>query len=113
KKQAACMIETGVNNILGVYRTDTLYDPSYPNKTAKGKCESNSQQCMEVKLLISMFWTRSTGCKSGSTPPCAVEGRTFGFLPAYWFMPFGNNNTYYNGYVINDGQSYAPQMPWY
>jgi hypothetical protein len=27
-KQAACMIEIGVNNILGVYRTDTFYNPS-------------------------------------------------------------------------------------
>jgi hypothetical protein len=52
----------------------------------------------------------STGCKSTSLPPCVVQPRPFGVLPLKWNTSYG---AYYNGFVINDGGSYAPQMPWY
>jgi hypothetical protein len=64
-----CMIETGINNVLGIYRTDTLYDQTDTKIMAATKCQSsshpNSQPCIEVKLELSNFWTRSAG-----TPPC-------------------------------------------
>ena len=47
-QQADCMIEIGVNNILGIYRIDTPYDPKYPNTYAKGKCQSNLQPVVYV-----------------------------------------------------------------
>jgi Di-haem oxidoreductase, putative peroxidase len=103
-----CMIETGVNNILGVFRTDTPYVQTDPKITAAAYCKS--QSCIEVRLQASMFWTRSAGCKSTSTPPCVVQPRPFGVLPLKWNTNYG---AYYKGYVINDGGSYAPQMPWY
>jgi hypothetical protein len=59
--QEDCMIETGINNILGTLRTDTLYNPLDPKIKAAKECQSNSQPCIEVKLELSSFWTRSTG----------------------------------------------------
>jgi CxxC motif-containing protein (DUF1111 family) len=96
-----CMIETGINNILGVYRTDTPYDPTDPRITAAKECQ-NSQPCMEVKLGLSSFWTRSTGAA------IELQPRPFGTEPPT--APYGAN---YGGYVITDGSTYAPQMPWY
>jgi hypothetical protein len=112
-----CMIETGIMNILGIYRTDTPY-------TLAAKCYSNltpPQSCIEVRLQASMFWTQAAGCASTSTPPippCTVRPRVFGVLPQQWATIYGPSpvppgGTYYKGYVINDGGSYAPQMPWY
>jgi CxxC motif-containing protein (DUF1111 family) len=110
QKRAACMIETGVNNILGTYRTDTPYSPGNSKIIAATYC--NSQPCIEVKLQASMFWTRSTGCFNPMlTPPC-LQARPFGTLPLQWFTPYGNG-AYYKGLVFNDGSSYVPQMPWY
>src|SRR5271169_3798327 len=48
----ACMIETGINNILGIYRTDTPYDPADPKIKAATECQ-HSQPCIEVKLELS------------------------------------------------------------
>jgi hypothetical protein len=109
QKQAACMIETGVNNILGTYRTDTLYDQANSKITAATYCKS--QLCIEVRLQASMFLTRSTGgCFNPKlTPPC-LQARPFGVLPLNWNTDYG---AYYKGLVFNDGSSYVPQMPWY
>jgi hypothetical protein len=109
------MIELGINNILGIYRTDTLYnlqDSRFkdPTNTAATKCQDKSQPCIQVKLDLSMFWTRNTGdCdklvpSNPSNPPCLQR------------RPFGNDNLgdpNYGGYVITDGTTYAPKMPWY
>jgi hypothetical protein len=95
-----CMIETGINNILGIYRTDTLYDKTDPKIMAADECQ-HSQPCIEVKLQLSDFWTRST------TSGIQLQPRPFGMeIP-------DSNGVYYPGYVITDGSTYAPQMPWY
>jgi hypothetical protein len=110
-----CMIETGINSILGIYRTDTFYDPTDTKITAARRCQTNSltppcattplclvsQPCMEVKLALAMFWTRSD-----------AAGSVLQLQP----RPFGNDlqaDPNYGGYVITDGTTYAPQMPWY
>jgi hypothetical protein len=36
-----CMIETGIINILGTYRTDTPYDPNDPKIKAAQRCVTN------------------------------------------------------------------------
>jgi hypothetical protein len=137
--QARCMIETGINNIVGVLRTDTLYNPMDPLITAARRCVPNFSvanptpcpkttvtycppnaadplACIEVKLALSMFWTRSDD----------AANRTLTLDP----MPFGTEpngecpppspvppncipRAYYGGYVITDGSTYVPQMPWY
>jgi CxxC motif-containing protein (DUF1111 family) len=95
-----CMIEAGINNILGISRTDTPYDPTDPKITAATECQ-HSQPCIEVKLQLSDFWTRSTGSA------IQLQPRPFGMeIP-------DSNGVYYPGYVITDGTTYAPQMPWY
>jgi hypothetical protein len=94
-----CMIEVGIVNILGTYRTDTPY--------TQAKCQSNltpPQRCIEVKLDLAMFWQ----CNDDDSKNCSgikLQPRKFGndYLGA---GPFG-------GYVINDGTTYAMQMPWY
>jgi hypothetical protein len=97
----------GINNILGIYRTDTPYNTRETKIQLAQECQNRQQPCIEARLQASMFWSRSTGCQS--TPPCA-QPRPFGILPLTWNTDYG---AYYKGYVINDGGSYAPQMPWY
>jgi hypothetical protein len=111
-----CMIEVGVVNILGAYRIDTPYNPA----PAATRCQTGSitppcattplclasQPCIEVKLELAMFWQcnddDSTNC-SGVT----LQPRKFGndYL--------NNGKGPFGGYVINDGTTYAMQMPWY
>jgi hypothetical protein len=119
--QARCMIETGINSIMGIDRTDTLYDYNNANTTIKTAtrclpnplnygvpcnktllyCQDpslpNSLPCIEVKLALSMYWNRGSD---------AVVQRPIGTEP-----PISPSN--YGGYVITDGTTYAPQMPWY
>ncbi len=115
------MIEIGVNSILGIRRTDTPYSQGDSKITAATYCKStshpNSQPCIEVKLDLSMFWTRITGAcdtrvpSNPSTPPC-LQPRPFGVEPAQ--PPYSSYiGPDYGGYVITEGTTYAPQMPWY
>ena len=96
---SACMIEYGINNILGTLRTDTLYSPHDARIRAARECRDPSLPCIEVMLELSSFWTRSTG--SGA----ALQPRPFGREP--------DVDGFYDGYTITDGSTYAPQMPWY
>lgn len=73
--QPACMIEAGINNILGILRTDTPYNPTDSKIKAAQECENNSLPCIEVKLGLSSFWTRSTGAA------IALQPRPFGTEP--------------------------------
>jgi CxxC motif-containing protein (DUF1111 family) len=105
--QDNCMLELGINNILGMLRTDTPYDPKDPKISAAKECKDPALPCIEVRLELSSFWTRSTN--SG----VALLPRPFGTEPQ---RPSPSNppfNAYYGGYVITDGSTYAPQMPWY
>ena len=52
-------------------------------------------------MELSNFWTRST------TSGIQLQPRPFGTEPP------GSDGVYYPGYVITDGSTYAPQMPWY
>ena len=100
----ACMIETGINNILGTQRTDTPYSTTDPKIMAATECQQ-SPPCIEVKLELSSFWTRSTGSA------ITLQQRPFGTEPPTQSNPGGY--PYYGGYAITDGTTYAPQMPWY
>ena len=102
-----CMIEVGVNNIIGMLRTDTLYSPQDPMIKAANECQDPTLPCIEVKLQLSSFWSRSTDSSVvllqrplGTEPPVAD-----GLIPSTADL--------YNGYVITDGSTYGPQMPWY
>jgi CxxC motif-containing protein (DUF1111 family) len=105
-----CMIELGINNILGMHRIDTLYDPMDDRIKNADECKNASQvagsspACIEVMLKLSSFWTR------GSNSGIALQARPFGDEgePAD-----GMGITNYLGYVITEGSTYAPQMPWY
>jgi len=98
-----CMLEFGINNVLGMLRTDTLYaTQNNPKITTAAECQDTSQPCIEVMLQLSSFWTRSTG--SG----VELVARPFGTEPKT-----GPYNANYGGYVITDGSTYGPQMPWY
>lgn len=99
-QEPACMLELGVNNVLGMLRTDTQYAANDPKIQAATECRDPSLPCIEVRLTLASFWTRSTGSEAALLP------RPFGTEP-----PDANN--YYGGYTITDGSSYAPQMPWY
>ncbi len=71
-KQEDCMLELGVNNILGMLRTDTLYAPQDPKIKAAPSARIRALPCIEVMLELSSFWTRSTGSA------VALQPRPFG-----------------------------------
>src|SRR5579863_15109 len=97
--QEECMLEAGINNILGMHRIDTAYDPQDQKIKAAPECKDAALPCIEVRLELSSFWTRSTGSDIALLP------RPFGTEPP--------DREFYGGYVITDGSTYAPQMPWY
>ena len=103
-KRADCMIEIGVTNILGMLRTDTPYASDDTRIMAAKECEDKNLPCIEVKLELSNFWTSSENGLRKFGP------RLFGTEPPTKPL-FGTN--VYGGYVITDGSTYAPQMPWY
>ena len=128
-----CMIETGINSILGIKRTDTLYDPNSPLITAATRCQpnfipstpctktlkycqDNSLPCIEVKLALSMFWTRSDdgANKTLTLDPLPFGTEPIGSCPPPTPVPANCIvGAYYGGFVITDGSTYAAQMPWY
>ena len=66
--QPACMVETGVVNILGTRRTDTPYNPNDPLIRAKTYCQI--LPCIEVKLQLSSYRTPEHGqrnCTNGGS----------------------------------------------
>lgn len=91
-----CMIETGVINILGYHRIDTLYDPGDDRIKNAAECAAPNA-CTEVRLEVSNFEARSTG--SGVALAPQTIGR-FADQPVY------------GGFYITDGSTYAPQMLW-
>ena len=104
-KDSECMLKVGVNNVLGVRRTDTLFDTSDPRIKAAEECQDSKSPCIEVKLQLSSFWTQT---EDGSLAP-----RVFGTEPQQSPPGHPGLNGYYGGYTVTDGTTYAPQMPWY
>jgi CxxC motif-containing protein (DUF1111 family) len=96
---ADCMIEVGVNNVLGMQRVDTPYAP-FPQNKVPDECKDASQPCIEVLLHLSNFYAKSSG---GNV---ALAKRVFG--PA---LPDSRGD--FSAYTVSDGSTYAPQMPWF
>src|SRR5262249_9477360 len=46
--EADCMLEYGIVNVLGMLRTDTLYDPTDPKIQAAKECGDPALPCVEV-----------------------------------------------------------------
>ena len=97
------MIEIGVTNIVGTYRSDTKYDPDDSNiKNAKiGEtpyCQDPKLPCIEVKLEVSNWWAQPSG--STLTPGVNTLNKQL----------FGNEkdaDNYPDGFVLTDG-SFTP-----
>ncbi len=102
-----CMVEIGINNILGALRIDTRYDRRDPKIKAADYCQDPELPCIEVMLELSSFWTRGTG-ELLPRRPIDLQPRPFGTEP-----PTGDKGDVYGGYAITDGTTYAPQMPWF
>ena len=101
-KPEDCMLETGINNILGIFRTDTPYDPLDPKIKAAKECQDPALPCIEVMLELSSFWTRSKGSAIELQPRPLGPGNAVARLVATC-----------NGVRHLDGSTYAAQMPWY
>ncbi|HKT79737.1 MAG TPA: di-heme oxidoredictase family protein [Vicinamibacterales bacterium] len=97
-----CMLEVGIRNILGMYRTDTPYtDLKAPAAPECSNAEYNLP-CIQVTLDLHSYSTEPVGNE------VKLVARKFGTEPQH-----GYKNQEYGGYVITDGSIYAPQMPWY
>ena len=105
--EADCMVEYGVVNVLGVFRTDTPYDPSDPKIKAAPECQDPSMPCVEVALELSSWWSRVGGAG------VVLEKQPFGKEPGKQDNLNPSTPSDYGGFVITDGSTYAPQMPWY
>lgn len=104
----ACMIELGVVNVIGMLRTDTPYSAQDAKIKAANECQDPTLPCIEVKLAISSFWAQRAA--SGVV---TMQPRPLGKEPAVSDGLVPPLNSLYNGYVITDGSTYGPQMPWY
>jgi len=100
--EARCMLEVGVNNILGMRRTDRPYDPTKDSTPTKpgvkdaAECKDATLPCIEVMLTVANYYYTKVG--DGIDRVSRV---------------FGSDQPPYPGYNITDGTTYAPQMPWY
>jgi CxxC motif-containing protein (DUF1111 family) len=94
--EEACMIETGVINILGYHRIDTLYDPDDQRIKNAAEC-APPNQCTEVRLEVSNFQASSMGSTAALVPQ-----KIGSFL----------RQPVYGGFYITDASTYAPQMLW-
>ena len=101
------MLEYGVVNVLGVLRTDTPYDPTDAKIKDAAECQDPSLPCIEVALELSSWWSRVGG------KGVELQKQTFGKEPAKQDNLNPSTPSDYGGFVITDGSTYAPQMPWY
>ena len=106
---ARCMLEFGVNNVLGMRRTDRLYDPTKNSTPTKPgvkdaeECKDPTLPCIEVMLTVANYYYTKVGDGIGRV------SREFG--PDLPDLP--PEKGLYSKYNINDGTTYAPQLPWY
>jgi CxxC motif-containing protein (DUF1111 family) len=138
--QARCMIETGINNIVGTLRTDTPYVSNDPLITAAKRCQPPASlvpvyDTVNTSLVVSFKCSSPnppSNCPDLSVPsfpqPC-IEVQLQ--LASYWTRSYdgttlnleqrpigdeccGNLGTFnFGGFVLTDGTTYAPQFPWY
>jgi hypothetical protein len=133
RSPASCMIETGISSIVGIDRTDTLYDwtnatitgatrcPSLANYNLGGECTNDNNK----KTLPYCDNPQSPKLPSPNNLPC-IEVRLE--LSMYWSRgsnvlvqrPFGNEWSlpsilppYNTGVVLSDGTAYGQQVSWY
>ena len=48
--QEDCMLELGINNVLGMRRTDTLYHPQDPRIESARECQDPTLPCMSTSV---------------------------------------------------------------
>jgi Di-haem oxidoreductase, putative peroxidase len=131
-QQSDCMIETGINSIVGVDRTDTLYDWTNAAITGATRCPSSASYNVG-ECTITNGKKTIPYCDNPSTPklpppnnlPCIEVRLEFSM---YWSRgnnvlvqrPFGNEWSvppdappYNTGVVISDGTAYGQQVAWY
>ena len=106
-KEPDCMLEYGVVNVLGVLRTDTPYDTTDTKIKDATECQDPSMPCIEVALELSSWWSRVGGTG------VVLQKQPFGKEPAKQDHLTPSTPSDYGGFVITDGSTYAPQMPWY
>ena len=56
KEKARCMLQYGIVNVMGMERTDTLYDSG----KAPANCPDTNKDCVEVKLKVQRFHSNTT-----------------------------------------------------
>lgn len=108
-KQAKCMLEVGVTNVLGMKRIDTPYAKAGAIKDAP-ECQDPDLPCTEVMIRVANFYAKSGGGKVALAPRIFGDGVC---RDDPWNPPPEGGCVYDKGYTISDGTTYAPQMPWY
>jgi Di-haem oxidoreductase, putative peroxidase len=125
KAQARCMINTGVTSVFGFSRTDTPYKQTDLLITAAKRCNAvdpmGTGKCTVTPFTYCLGATQTPGAPAPSQACIQVMLQISGWsdqkTPSGVGLAkrtFGNDyQTPFNGVVITDSNSYAPQMPWY
>jgi hypothetical protein len=131
---ARCMIETGINNIISTFRTDTPYKQA--DVAAVKRCQFPDHLVpvydqINTSLVIAFACSNPNSgfnCPdaSSSPPQPCIEVKLQ--LASYWSRsydgttlkldqrPIGDENLgvgNFGSFVLTDGTTFGPQMPWY
>ena len=110
-QRSRCMLRYGIVNIMGMHRTDTLYDPA--KDTIPANCPDTKDDCVEVKLKVQRFHTatrNSAGFEADvirnnryvSPDKIIVDGK---LVPKFSVISLG--------YAITEATMFTPWLPWY
>jgi len=97
-ERARCILRYGIVNVMGLHRTDTLYNA---DEAPQGQdCQAGN--CVEVKLQIQRFHTL-TDDPSGYEPDLIRNNP----------LPVGTPGPPSLGFAITEATIFAPWRPWY
>ena len=110
-KRSRCMLRYGVVNVMGMHRTDRLYESG----KAPANCPDTNENCVEVKLKVQRFHS-ATKNSPGYAPDVIRNNRYISpkmipnpepppdFIPKFSVISLG--------YAITEATMFVPQFPW-
>ena len=105
KEKARCMLQYGIINVMGMERTDTLYDPD--KDTIPADCPDTKKDCVEVKLKVQRF-------HSNTTNSMGYEAEDIRNNPGEAKNTLGKPVKIVSlGYAITEATLFTPWLPWY
>ncbi len=105
RDQAGCMLRYGIVNIMGMHRTDTLYDEAQTRLLTEAACRE--APCVEVRLDIQRFHTATNDAKGYAADEIRNNKRT------YIDQQGDPQEVISLGFAVTEATIFAPWRPWY